>query len=745
MRILMIVCCFLISFSAFAQKANPKKLAKEGEAFMLAGKYAEAAEAYAAAYDVKKNKEQLAFDAAFAYFRDRNYTKALKYFRPISKDFEQWPQAGFFYGKCLKATGNPDKAAMAFRKFKKNYPGDPSDDFLKMADREIEGCEMAEAAMLENNATDLEVVSININSEEDSQFSPLPYSDDVLYFATDDAGTVQFKRSQFTGGAWTSPVDANLPAGPTGHTAQGAFSPDQSAFYFTVCLNDTPWDPREASCELYGTMRNGSSWSTPEKLRDYIKMDGNTACQPTVVHAQGKEWLYYVSDRTGGEGYLDIWYTTRDIGSDSFDFAFPENAGSMINTPGDEFTPFYDESSSTLYFSSNGHANFGGFDIYSSKGEGMKWKEPTNLGLPFNSPTDDYYFSKSPSGNTIYFASNRENEFSTNTTVDNIYQIGMVAEQTLAQLTGRVMDQENNTGIEGAQVLLFEMNNQGKENLMTTLITKEGQYTLPVMTGKNYKLEAAAEGYVANAIEIFAEEINGAVEKDVFLSAQSADAWTNATSNKTLETVANTLTNDVAVNTESMENVPVMASTSGGAMTNLNDATEEVEEMFEEEEFELDTEFSDNFSSETDYNTANFASSTATETSTLYNSYDNVTSDMNPVSEIPSTYNPNNSGTYTTGRYGNDGVTTSAPKHPGSYYKIQISIETNYDAFAPQLNQITNLGRVDTEYIIENGWIRVLLADYFDKDEALRVLYEVRDRGFPEAFLVRYQDGYRKI
>jgi len=75
-----------------------------------------------------------------------------------------------------------------------------------------------------------------------------------------------------------------------------------------------------------------------------------------------------------------------------------------INTPYVEISPFWDDHTNTIYFASNGHAGFGGWDIYVAKG--AKRDSIVNLGLPFNSSRDDFYFTLGKEKG--YLVSNRD-------------------------------------------------------------------------------------------------------------------------------------------------------------------------------------------------------------------------------------------------------------------------------------------------------------------------------------------------
>lgn len=78
------------------------------------------------------------------------------------------------------------------------------------------------------------------------------------------------------------------------------------------------------------------------------------------VFSNNGDVLYFISNKSGGFGGWDIYYSEK---SDNGKWGNPKNLGSMINTPGDEMYP-YIATSGILYFSSDGHPGYGGFDIF---------------------------------------------------------------------------------------------------------------------------------------------------------------------------------------------------------------------------------------------------------------------------------------------------------------------------------------------------------------------------------------------
>ena len=87
------------------------------------------------------------------------------------------------------------------------------------------------------------------------------------------------------------------------------------------------------------------------ELLTILNLKGYTATQPTMGYesGRGREVLYFVSDRPGGKGGMDIWYAILSDRANKF--VAVGNAGSKINTAADELTPFYHLPDSSLYFS----------------------------------------------------------------------------------------------------------------------------------------------------------------------------------------------------------------------------------------------------------------------------------------------------------------------------------------------------------------------------------------------------------
>ncbi len=115
--------------------------------------------------------------------------------------------------------------------------------------------------------------------------------------------------------------------------------------------------------------------------------------------------LYFASNGKG----LEINYGGFDLYVSYFvngEWTSPKNLGATVNGPSNEVSPFIDDEG-ILYFASDGHKGFGGFDIFRSESSGTNWTGLRNLGFGINSSSDDLYFVYEFANEVAYFCSNR--------------------------------------------------------------------------------------------------------------------------------------------------------------------------------------------------------------------------------------------------------------------------------------------------------------------------------------------------
>jgi outer membrane protein OmpA-like peptidoglycan-associated protein len=188
---------------------------------------------------------------------------------------------------------------------------------------------------------------------------------------------------------------------------QGAstISIDNSTLYITICeFVSRDYD----NCDIYYSTRKGDGWSELKNLGNSINGVNTWESQPSIS-ADGKT-LYFSSIRYGNIGFdpdkptCDIYTSTR-LPDGTWTPA--QNMGPVINTSGNEKSPFIHSDSQTLYFSSDGHFGIGGYDIFFSKFREKSWTNPINIGYPINTKSNDLGFVVNTQGTKAYFASNK--------------------------------------------------------------------------------------------------------------------------------------------------------------------------------------------------------------------------------------------------------------------------------------------------------------------------------------------------
>ncbi len=245
-----------------------------------------------------------------------------------------------------------------------------------------------------------------------------------------------------------SPFNQNYNEGGPSITA------DNTELYFTVCEDLDGYK----NCDIYYSEKDEYGyWYSPRSVGDHINRRDSWESQASVS-ANG-DALYFASNREGGMGGLDLY---RCIRLEDGNWSKPENLGSVINTKGNEKTPFIHSDSQTLYFTSNGHQGLGGFDIFFAKAVDSSWSKPQNIGYPINSDDDDLGLFVSLDGKTAYFASNKLRVGSG----WDLYQFSLpetARPEAVALITGKLTDEEGNS-VKDAQLEI--------KNLKTKEITK---------------------------------------------------------------------------------------------------------------------------------------------------------------------------------------------------------------------------------------------------------------------------------
>ncbi len=378
------------------------------------------AEYYTASYYYEQALEMDSTDISLieknakAHYFFHNYRAAAKWYQylvDINQAEEISAQAFFYLGESLRCLEEYEKAKKAFESC---ISATKKPDLLETAKQRSISCDFAIKHLNDSTNAVISQLPSKINSAY-SENNPNPLSDSALVFSSlrplgefnphSILETASFSRlyiSKMGGSGWGTPKNfSDQIISQDAHIANATFSNDYKKIFFTLC------DGGNLECQIYYSEFENGKWSKAKALPKEINISGYTNTQPHYYQGEEFDILYFVSDRPGGFGKLDIWYS---IFKDKKFYA-PTNVGSNINTPGNEITPFYSSKQGLLFFSSDWHAGFGGYDIFKSKGKLNQWTKVENLMPPINSSCHDFNYITNPFDTNAYIASNRPGSY----------------------------------------------------------------------------------------------------------------------------------------------------------------------------------------------------------------------------------------------------------------------------------------------------------------------------------------------
>lgn len=341
----------------------------------------------------------------------RLYTKVLS-----NDEKNKYPLCYYWLGQLYKQKGNYKDAKKQFTKFsktkKKKYNFN-LDYYLKKCAIEIEACNWAPQALKSPVIPKPEHLDTNINSKV-SEYAAFEM-DSTLYFSSlrtknkKDPNEVAYNKiyqSDIKNTKWQKPklLDTSINATYL-HNANTCFTDDYQRMIVSRCKTK---NASEFTCELYYSDQLNGKWKELTALPAPINLKGYNTTQPSFGKLNNKTVLFFASNRPGGQGNLDVWYSY--VNPDGT-FSEPVNVGKNVNTPDDEITPWFIAERNQLFFSSTYHKGLGGFDIFKSQFKDSLFLEPENVGYPINSSYNDIYYSVNKSKNRAYLSSNRIGSF----------------------------------------------------------------------------------------------------------------------------------------------------------------------------------------------------------------------------------------------------------------------------------------------------------------------------------------------
>lgn len=335
-----------------------------------------------------------------------------------------------------------------------------------------------------------------VNMFKQQYFPVLTADMSTMYFTAIAKQDEDVYECSWDGREWSKPkpvVEINTSA----NEGTCTISADGKTLIFTVCEGDKDRFVM-GSCDLFISRKQGDVWLKPVNMGTLINSRAHET-QP-ALSADGRT-LYFTSDRPGGFGAHDIWVSKAD---EKGRWSAPINLGSVINTPGDDISPFIHVNGESLYFSSNGHLGFGGYDLYVSQlsAKDKTWSSPANLGYPINDYQDQVALFITSDGRKAYYTV-EENQKGKAGLVNFLASFD-IPEQLQAKqkktkyVKGTVSDAKTKSPL-GAAVSLTDINTREVISQVNA-DSLNGQYLIVLPEGSEYALYVSRDKYLFKSL-----------------------------------------------------------------------------------------------------------------------------------------------------------------------------------------------------------------------------------------------------
>lgn len=399
-----ILISYLIIPGLYSQEiTDPEELFSEGEFFFLAEEYQEALYYYRQLADKFPDNANFNFKVGMTYlqipgqehlavpYMEKAVTQTNIKYKKRSYTESNAPHYAYYYlGNAYRISNELDKALNTYETFmdSKDFEGNYN---LTIVETEVRACERAKIIQDVPLNVRLTRLETPVNTEADNYAAVVSGDGNTMVYITQMKFYDAIHLSRKVNGIWTEPELLNPQVGSDGDMYPTSLNKDGTEL-FMVKRKDTNDD-------IYVSVLSGVFWSKALPLNENInsKTDETHAC----ISGDGQT-LYFTSNRRGGYGRLDI-YKSQRLKNNEWGPAV--NMGDVINTDFDEETPFITQDGNRLYFSSKGHFNMGGYDIFfSDLIENNAWNDAINIGFPLNTTGDDLFYFPVDNGEMAYYA-----------------------------------------------------------------------------------------------------------------------------------------------------------------------------------------------------------------------------------------------------------------------------------------------------------------------------------------------------
>lgn len=208
----------------------------------------------------------------------------------------------------------------------------------------------------------------------------------------------------------------------------GKWSTPKIAYFSTHDSDSSPFVTPDGKRLFFTSKRPKENETVENNNIWYVDLvdgkEGKPVCL-NIVNSKKSEYspsldnqgnLYFGSNRDGGYGMGDLWYSEFENGR----YQKPINLGRLINTPNGEWGSCISADGQLLIFENSGNKqNYSGAgDLYISQKINGYWQKPLHLPQPINSIGSD--LTPKFHNGFLYYASNRNYDYLGNLDLNNV-------------------------------------------------------------------------------------------------------------------------------------------------------------------------------------------------------------------------------------------------------------------------------------------------------------------------------------
>jgi YHS domain-containing protein len=386
-------------------KGKAKAIFWEGETLYKNGDLPNAINQWKLIYETEEEYALLNYYLGDSYFQLKQYSQAIWYLNKatiINDAYYEIAYSHLYQGEYLAA-------ATAYG----NYTWRTESKFSYHEVIQLSS-NIANYAQFVNNQEVVNIINLGktINTADDEYVPLISSNEELLLFTSrrdngeekDPLGRpfedVYYSNNTESGFLWSEALEVEGDINTALNDACVGLSPDgNTLFLFRTNKNLVGGD-------LYESILINDKWTTPVIMSS--KINGTLSVERSASISLDGLTFYFSSNRDGGFEGFDL-YRVSKLPNGEWSRAI--NLGWHINTPLDEDSPFIHPDGKTLYFSSKGHKNMGGFDIFKAEYKAEEWINTTNLGAPTNSSKDDIHFTISANEKHGYYSSSKQGGF----------------------------------------------------------------------------------------------------------------------------------------------------------------------------------------------------------------------------------------------------------------------------------------------------------------------------------------------